>query len=55
MCQEILEISVGTDEVEIDQISTVVWEMDGTSYQLMLFNTDMTSDALFEMAAELLK
>ena len=52
--REDYEISVGSDEVEESEIYSIHWEMGELSYQLMTFDTDMTSDELFDMAKEVI-
>ncbi len=48
-------ISVGTDEIEEDDISFTTWEQDGLDYSLMCRNAVMSEDDFFAMAEELIK
>lgn len=52
--REDYQIGVGSDEVEENQVHSVHWEMGELSYNLMVFDTDMTSDELFDMAQEVI-
>lgn len=48
-------ISVGSDEVEEEDVYFTDWEQDGLSYSLMCRNADMSEEEFFAMAGELIK
>ncbi len=48
-------ISYGSDKVEIIKISSVQWDKDGTRYDMIATETDMTSDEMLNMASELVQ
>ena len=50
--KEDYEMSVGSDEIEESDVYSVFWEIGELRYHLMTFDTDMTSDELFDMAQE---
>lgn len=54
--REDYEISYGSDEDEIEEkeIHSVHWEIGDVSYNLMVFDTDMTTAELFDMAEEII-
>ena len=47
-------ISVGTDEVEIQKATHVRWEKDGLTYNLFGFDLDLSADEMLDMAEEIL-
>lgn len=52
--KEDYEMSVGSDEIEESDVYSVFWEIGELRYHLMTFDTDMTSDELFDMAQEVI-
>jgi len=48
------EISEGSDEVEIAQMSSVRWNMDGVHYHLLGSDTALSGEEMFTMAKELI-
>lgn len=48
------EISVGSHEIEYNEVGDVIWDMDGISYSIMVFDTDMSTSELFDMAKEVI-
>ncbi|NLG03500.1 MAG: hypothetical protein GX567_06695 [Clostridia bacterium] len=55
MLSEDYFISVGTQEIEEKEISFIEWEKDNLNYLIMINDTDMSTDELFEMASEIIK
>lgn len=49
-----LVISYGSPEVEDNEIQSLVWQEDGISYTLMLFDSAATSSELVQMAEEII-
>lgn len=47
-------ISYGTDEVEVQTASDVIWEKDGVKYHLMGFDLNLGADEMFDMAEEIM-
>lgn len=47
-------ISYGSDEVEIQTASDVIWEKDGVKYHLMGFDLNLGADEMFDMAEEIM-
>lgn len=47
-------ISYGSDEVEVQQNSSVTWEKDGVYYNLSGFDLNLSSDEMFDMAEEIM-
>ena len=50
-----LVISYGSDEVEDKMFQSVLWEQDGVTYLISGFDTGLDAQAMFDMAAELVK
>ncbi|WP_455152676.1 hypothetical protein [Butyricicoccus sp.] len=50
-----LVISYGSDEVEDKMFQSVLWEQDGATYLISGFDTGLDAQAMFDMAAELVK
>ena len=50
-----LVISCGSDEVEDKMFQSVLWEQDGATYLISGFDTGLDAQAMFDMAAELVK
>lgn len=48
-------IAYGSSEIQIQQSANVIWEEDGVKYDLLAFDTSLTPDEMFEMAAEIIK
>lgn len=48
------EISSGSDEVSYREVSNINWELDGIGYSIMVFDTDMSTSELFDMAKEVI-
>ena len=44
----------GSDEIEENEIYSVDWEIGDVSYNLMVFDTDMTTEELFGMVEEII-
>jgi len=55
MEREDYEISTGSDEVEINMMSSVEWERNNVRYNLLAIDTEMTADEMLEMASEIIK
>lgn len=55
MAGEHYYISVGSDEVEEEDIMFTNWVQDGIRYSLMYSGTDLSSEDFFQMAAELIQ
>ena len=47
-------ISVGSDEVEISMLSSVTWEKEGISYNLLGFDLTITPEEMLAMAEEII-
>lgn len=54
MQKENYEISVGTDEVEIQKVTQVRWEKGGISYNLFGFDLGLSAEEMLDMAEEIL-
>ena len=52
--KEDYEMSVGSDEIEESDVHFVHWEIGELSYLLLVSDTDMTSDELFDMVQEVI-
>ena len=50
-----LVISYGSDEVEDKNFRSVLWERDGVTYLLSGFDTGLDAQAMFDLAAELIR
>lgn len=49
------EISYGSDKVEVQKLSSIIFELDGKSYDLLSFDNDLTEEDWFAMAEEFIK
>lgn len=49
-----LIVSYGSDEVTDNQVSSVMWNDGGVSYQLLAFDTSLTEQEMVDMAAEVM-
>lgn len=49
------EISVGSDKVEYEQITSMCWEQDGIAYSIMDSGKKVSTEAQFQMAEELIQ
>ncbi|MDE7358023.1 MAG: hypothetical protein K2N39_01105, partial [Lachnospiraceae bacterium] len=49
-----LYISVGTEEVEMHQSSTVTWDKEGVRYQLLGFDLNLGAEEMLDMAEEIM-
>lgn len=47
-------ISYGSDEVKVQQNSSVTWEKEGVHYNLSGFDLNLSSDEMFDMAEEIM-
>lgn len=47
-------ISYGSDEVKVQQNSSVTWEKEGVHYNLSGFDLNLSSDEMFDMAEEVM-
>lgn len=47
-------ISYGSDEVEIQKCSEVIWVKEGIQYQLIGFDLNLSADEMFDMAEEVM-
>ncbi|MBP3889243.1 MAG: hypothetical protein J6F30_16585 [Cellulosilyticum sp.] len=48
------EMSTGSDEIEYYDVYSVHWDIKDLQYGLLVFDTEMTSEELFEMAQEVI-
>lgn len=46
------EISYGSSEVEIDKMSSVLWEKEGANYHLLGINTNLSGDEMLQLVKE---
>lgn len=50
-----LQIGYGTDKVEINEFSSVVWVKDGVRYDLSGFDVSLSAEEMFGMAQEIME
>lgn len=52
--KENYNISVGTDQVEIQRVTHVMWKKNGISYDLFGYDLDLSAEEMLDMAEEVL-